>query len=451
MEVEMSWSPFESDKPVRVIVETGRDLAEVFLIDHSFTLTARAVGRLEATVAPGVYKVKAQLGDLVVERLVVVNEETTVDLAPDLAVAGPAPLQEDGRTHEYQRALASEESETVDVEGGSGAEIFLLARCWTPEKARVESTQAPLPGISLHALDGEQVADLLDAKAPLASPGADPAAGVTVAVEPGTYLLRWSDSFGVPAEQAVAAAAGWQTQVFLLEETTGAGAGPREISVLMSRHNFDPQDPALYAVEEARAALAAERKVATEDLCASLFGDFENPMLGLFGAHLMLIASEAVEWQAEQESKATTPPPAPVAFDQKLFDHVVSRLEKILGDEQPDVVALGTKASERPSSRPLRSLPMLWRSWRLLIEASNESPDLVSPDLWRQSLGTLPTRPFFIWSVPEDHAELADHWEADAAQSVLGSAPSEAGRLQLSQAMLAPRAVIDAAIDRARS
>ena len=160
----------------------------------------------------------------------------------------------------------------------------------------------------------------------------------------------------------------------------------------MSQHKFTGDDAALYATEEARAALAGERKVATKELGASLTGDFENPMLGLFGAHLMLIASEAVEWQAEQKTAATAPA-APVVFDQKLFDDVVARLGKILGDDQPDVVALRTKVSERPSLEPLRSLPMLWRSWRLLVEASNESPDLVPPELWRQSLGTLPARP----------------------------------------------------------
>lgn len=444
----MSSSPFKNSKPVRVTVETGRDLAEVFLIDHDFALTARGVGKLEADVVPGVYNVKAQLGDSVVERLVVVNEETTVDLASELAVGGPAPLQEAERSHEHQAALAAEESGTVDVRDGTGAEIFLLVRCWTPESAREKGPRAPLPGISLHALDGKKIADLLETEAPPS--GADAAAGVTVAVEPGSYLLRWSDRFGVPAEQAIAAPAGWQTQVFLLEEKHGAAAGPREISVLMSQHKFTGDDAALYAAEEARAALAGERKVATKELGASLSGDFENPMFGLFGAHLMLIASEAVEWQAEQETAATAPA-APVEFDQKLFDDVVARLGKILGEDQPDVVALQTKVSEPPTLEPLRGLPMLWRSWRLLVEASNESPGLVPTELWRQSLGTLPARPFFTWSVPQDHAELAERWEANVEQSVRGTEQLEDARLELSQSMLAPRAVIDAAFERAGS
>ena len=30
---------------------------------------------------------------------------------------------------------------------------------------------------------------------------------------------------------------------------------------------------------------------------------------------------------------------------------------------------------------------MLWRSWRLLIEASNQRPDLVPVETWRRRLG----------------------------------------------------------------
>ncbi len=442
----MSSSPFESTEPVRLTVQTGRDLAEVFLIDHAFSLSARGVGELETDVVPGVYNVKAQLGDSVVERLVVVDGETTVDLGPDLAVTGPAPLPEAGRSHDFQAALATEESETVDVRAGSGAEIFLLARNWAPESARGDAAGAPLPGISLHALGGEKIADLLEVKTPESPSGADPVAGMTVAVEPGAYMLRWNDRFGVPAEQAVAAAAGWQTQVFLLEEKAGGGAGPREISVLMSRERFSGDD-ALYAVEEARAALAGERKVATEELCASLFGDFENPMLGLYGAHLMLIAREAIEWRSEQKEQPAVPQLS-LSFDQELFDDIVVRLGNILGEDQPDVAALSTRAGAPPNLQPLRSLPMLWRSWRLLVEASNESPDLVPRELWRQSLGTLPTRPFFAWSVPQDHAAFADRWEADVEQTVRGAKLPDDARLELSHSMLAPRAVIDAALDR---
>lgn len=444
----MSSSPFHSDKPVQVTVETGRDLAEVFLINHSFMLVARGVGRLEVTVAPGVYNVKAQLGDSIVERLEVVNEEMTIDLSAELAVPGAAPLEEAERADVSHGHLAAALSQRVQAMGDGGyddTEVFLLARRWTGDDAPADSTREAAPGISLHALNGTKIADSGQEGELFSTPESGPAAGVTVEVDPGAYLLRWSDPAGVPVEQAVAVAEGWQTQVFLLENTAAAA----EVSVLMSRHLFDPLDPALAAVEEARAALAGERKVATEAIGESLFGAFDNPMLDLFGAHLMLIGAEVLEEQAGEETRAASPA-APVTFDQELFDHVVARLGSILGERQPDVAALATKTSKPPSPRPLGSLPMLWRSWRLVVEASNENPKLIDTGLWRQSMGTLPLRPFFTWSMPDNHAELADQWESAVARAALGTA-SSGDRLRLSESMLAPRSVIDAAVDRAHA
>jgi hypothetical protein len=447
----MPSSPFPDDKPVRVRVTTGRDLAEVFLVDHEFALVARGVGNLDATVAPGVYKIKAQLGDALVERLVVINGDTEVDLELELPVFTPAPLEESARTRDHHMALASEESQTVDAFLGSGAQIFLLARRWTPDPARVDPEGQRLCNLSLHSLEGEKIADLLAEKSPVESDG-DAAAGFTVGVDPALYLLRWSDCLGVSAEQTVTALEGWQTQIFLLEEKVDDLPGPRELSVIMSQHPFSYFDPALRLAEEARAALAEERRVATSFISESLFGDVDNPMLGLFGAHLMLIADEALQQRSEKpEGENATAPQAPVGFDQSLFDEVVAKLATLLGGDHPDVVALATKSTKGGDDAPLRSTPMLWRSWRLLIEASNAQPDLVPADLWRRTLGVLPMRPFFTWRQPQDEPAAAARWEEQLSQSLQASSLPESGRLQLTEQLLAPRGVIDEAADQRRT
>jgi len=48
--------------PVRLKLTAGSPLAELFLVDHDFALVDRAIGDLDCTVQPGVYKVKAKLG-----------------------------------------------------------------------------------------------------------------------------------------------------------------------------------------------------------------------------------------------------------------------------------------------------------------------------------------------------------------------------------------------------
>ena len=258
------------------------------------------------------------------------------------------------------------------------------------------SEQGLFSELSLCRADGDTIEDLGQSR-----PGPVPiVSGTTVTVEPGPYFLRWRDSSGVTAEQMVHAVSDWQTRVVLLEEGGGAGEpGRPNVSVLMSQHGFEPahlDDSALRA-EEARAALADERKVASKFVNECVFAKFDNPMLGLFGAHLMLLARDAVRDTRQAEARRLSSamrPRAPVNFDQSLFDQVVDDLRKLLGPIHPDVIALSTQTtSQALDALPRVTVPpMLWRSWLLLIEASNRSPGLVPVDVYQRTIGLVQLR-----------------------------------------------------------
>jgi hypothetical protein len=381
--------------------------------------------------------------------LVVLNADQQVDLSDALPIASAVPLDGAAMSHDAHGALAVAESASIDSHPGSGATIFLLMRRWTPPGVTVEPGPASLCELSVHTPDGATVFDLSHAGS-AGPPSWDPAAGTTVEVDPGSFLLRWSDRSGIAAEQCLNVPAGWQTQVFLVEQAhDGETPAAHNVSVLMSRQTFDPGDQAVQLVEETRAALAEERKVATAEISDSLFAKFENPMLGLFGAHLMLIAKQAVE----QRTKAPTAPNRPqaeVEFDQALFDQVVSNLAPMLGERDPDVLALSTRTSgyEPGSLPPLAGPPMLWKSWQLLVEASNDAPSLVPVAVWEQTLGTLPLRPFLVWSPAADRPAQAMEWKAQTSRA-LGEAPAgaEGVKRRFSRELLAPRGVIDEVAD----
>jgi hypothetical protein len=478
----MRLSPFPDGlTTARLHVEAGSPLAEVFLIDHDFELVERSVGDLTADVEPGVYKVKARLGETTTERLIVLNDDQEIDLRDELPIASPAPIEGTSLTHEFHMSLAAIESARVARSVGSGAQIFLLSRRWSSRSRGDAPEPSALVDLSLHDVDGRTIVDLAHSGS-RDSPDWDPVAGTTVEVNPGAYLLRWCDSSGNAAEQTVEAVSGWQIQVFLLEDApVSDNARRHEVSMLMSQHGFRPDDAMLKRVEEARDALADERKVASELISESLFAKFDNPMLGLFGAHLMLIAYEAVQEAKDEKSRRPTKADrvrAPVGFDQSLFDHVVFNLRNLLGPDHPDVVALSTKSSDPPPDAlaPVVAPPMLWRSWLLLIEASNDSPELVPVAIWRRALRLMPMRPFLVWSPAEDDAEAAQQGELEMARSLRrgsprdrkvdvddrgrGAAaadePAEGGRptgaphvtddearRRLTQELLAPRAAID--------
>lgn len=408
---------------VTVTIHAGSPLAEVFLIDHRFALVERSVGDLEATVSPGVYKAKARLGDAETERLVMLDRDQAVDLSKDLDIASPVPLAGTRLGSTAQALQARDLSAVPAADAGLGSAIFVMARGTEPDVALLDATT----GTRIGGLE-------MSPQGPWT---------MTSGVAPGPYRLRWHSRAGVRAEQTVQAVEHWQTQVFLFQEPgQGTDLGGTRVSMLMGRDGFEPGDAEVTRVEEARTALADERKVASPMLNETLFEKFENPMLGLFGAHLMLIARDA-EKTAEDARSTRRGPRAPVQFTPERFATVVHNLQGLLGETHPDVVAIATQVPDQPPAAlpPIASPPMLWRSWILLLEASNLAPELVPVDVWRPAAAPLPLRPFLIWARDDGGAER--HLTTIAARALARSGDDRARRA-LTHRLLMPRAAVDA-------
>jgi hypothetical protein len=440
----------------------GSPLAEVFLIDDDFALVQRSVGDLECDVPPGVYKVKAKLADATAERLVLLDHNEALDISDDLEVGSPVPIARAPAQHARDISAGQAPSGPVAPRMADGAQVFLMTRGGSTSGG----TSAGPPGISVHRLDGTTIQSL------------EPRAGdppneqsTTITIDPGPYLVRRRDRWGDVAEQCVYAVTGWQTQVFAFEEAGDeAEIGRSRVSILMAQHPFDPGDPELPLIEQARTALADNRKVATESL-GELFEATDNPMLGLFGAHLMLIARDAALQEAEQRTNdrlreaAVT---APVGFDQARFNRIVDRLSEVLGPGHADVVALATQRTDQnlQSFEPVSAPPMLWRSWVLLIAASNAMPTLVPVDAWQRTLHILPLRPFFLWAPTRQPSEISETLTQSIVSSLAAPGPAPtpgttprsrssalessgqvaAGdevRRRVSEKLLVPRAAID--------
>lgn len=414
---------------VQITVQAGSPLAEVFLIDHDFVLVHRSIGELRATVDPGVYKVKSRLGDAETERLVLCEQDMDIDMSADLRISTPAPVATPGRAPSaaitLTRRLAVQSAAAPRATPGATAQLLLVSR------SRDRAT-AP-PEVSVYDAAGNPVpfpADL----------GSTAARGAVTAVDPGVCYLRWRSGSGVEVEQAVHAVAGWQTQLFVLRERGDpSDLGTIRISIVCSRAGFDAESAELRRSEELRTALADERKVAAHAL-DDLIERSESPTLDLFGAHLMLLARDEVRRHSSRDR-----PQAPVHFDEARFEHLVDSLRDRLGAGHPDVVALATQV---PSTRlealePVSGPPLLWRSWELLVEASNDVPWLVEADVWRRTAATVPLRPFLMWLTGAGEA-------ASSIEKVLHRAwasaeqPDDELRRSLMSRLMVPRSVVDA-------
>ena len=71
---------------------------------------------------------------------------------------------------------------------------------------------------------------------------------------------------------------------------------------------------------------------------------------------------------------------------------------------------------------------MLWRSWVLLIAASNAMPTLVPVDAWQRTLHVLPLRPFFLWAPTEEPSGISETWTRKRRQQPLSSRARAAPR-----------------------
>ena len=376
----MSSSDTSREVPLRVRAEDAE--SEIFLIDGSYQLTARGLGSLEGRYKPGLYKVKLQTGSRIRERYVQLapgNEElvgkqegatlthedgTAVLSFPRLHFATAVPLAETSWSRDEHTDAAVIHSQQVHVRRGRGSQLFVFIRTWTPAHLAGERPEAPTSfRLALHTVDGRRLVDLV-------TEGArdddleDPWAACTVEVDPGVYLLRVGTEEGFELDEVVVASPGWQTQLFLCalqraERTEGAWTDSMHTSVHLRRpeHGFDPTSPGLRLTELTRIGLRNRRAVITPELLMELKDtESRNPMLGLYGAHLLMMSEEP---------------------DLELVRKVVGHLRHLLG-RHPDVEALALALGEAPATPDLFGVPpTLLRSWALVVRETAEHPDLV--------------------------------------------------------------------------
>jgi hypothetical protein len=383
----------EIDKPAAkkftLTVQSADAEAEIFLIDGEFQMVARDVGHLQAEVEPGIYKVKYRTGAATSEQLVLVKDQPVVVSLARLSFSSPAPLAETAKTHEYHMAGATEESRKIHVKSGTGSWIFVFVRDWTVTGNSVRSGN-PSQWLSLHDEQGTQIADLHTAGTH--SVTGDPWAACNLEVGPGTYRLRLdlpakNGQRQVRLEQAIVASPGWQTQVFLLRKAYGPeqedwAADLAGAAILLSRGlGFDPSRADFRQTELARLGLTNRRRLISEEIQQMLRAKMENPMLGILGAHLLLLRPQ---------------------IDKALLEVVVQNLRNLLGETHPDVEAIALQL-ENGTSYAFSSPPMLRRSWALLVEATTSRSMVIVPNslaariwdrLWAEE-------PWLLWEVPE--------------------------------------------------
>jgi Caspase domain len=406
--------------PLNVVADNAA--AEIMVADYKFDRIFTETGALHDRDAAGVYKIRVQIGrDIATasEKVVLLDREL-VDggqvAAPPLP--SPAPIPGSALTSESHvkpfREAAARAGDFQPARPGA-ATISIMARYWTDPATPAGDRPLPHPmeGLQLSGTTGS-FPDFRPEDRKVDDQAGDPVAVWEREVAPGVYYFRQTLHDGRQLEAAVVAVAGWVTQVVIQRALPGpaaaegqAAAAPLDEAAVFMRATHKPRRPGRDAViEAARIALAQGRNLFAEgrgaDLQNLLLRKCDDPIGGIIGCHLLLVAMDAngVVDPARTE----------------LFDIAVRNLRRLVGPDHPDVAALSLRASD-PELRfpgPFTAPPMFARSWQLMTDASYDRPDLIPAALWDRVHASIALGPFLVWAADEQsralHAEQLTQW-----------------------------------------
>jgi len=341
------------DGTARIMLSAAMPGVAFSVTDGTFQVVARAVGKLDVEVPQGLYEIATRAGGSV--------ETQLISLAPgevwrrEGVTAGlyaAAPLAGSLTESPVHAEATSAASRKVAGAGGPSAGLVVVVRRFDAPGQELHHEQ-----LLLLDRDLRPVPDVL-------SWTVDAASGVATAgarLEPGAYVLRLRQpaAHGPALDQALWLSEGWQTLVFCPNGAERVAVEDSTVHMCWLPEAFPGVHTGLAtAVEIAMSGLRQGLPLVNADLLEVLRGqEFANPMLGIAGAHALLLRPDG---------------------DLGDYCAVVSELRELLPDH-PDVVALATKPECRSTGLPpVWWPPMLAASYdKLLLRADRVNPAVI--------------------------------------------------------------------------
>jgi hypothetical protein len=355
--------------------------SEVRVLDGRDQLVGNGFGSVQFELAPGLYAVQVERAGVKVEKVLRHAGPTDEKLDEPLRFSA-VPAADTATSHEYYQGPAmqfSTEATAPPLGADTPASLFVFVRA-----ASYTAERVPLGDVRLRILDyaGAEIVSLDPAHTKR-----DEQDGWLAFMAPapaGEWVLRHDAPDGSPSpsrEMALATFSGWQTQVFM---TISDGLLFGSASVLMSRAGFRPDDREAQAVDSALAGLQnGTNTLLAEQRQLLLYGKFDNPMLGLIGAHVLLRDPDA---------------------DPGTIQTVLGNMDWLLGPGSPDNRALqliAARRSGRPAgpAAPFDRPPIVRAGLEAVLAAAAEDPGLVPPDgvLDRIAAQRLVDSPWSTW------------------------------------------------------
>lgn len=366
-----------SDSDVLLDVFVIDQFAEIIIVDSSFNVIARGIHKIKLRVSPGIYCAKLQVGDQQSEKLFSVelnepNNRKSIQLSP-LEFTSPIPLEQTSTSREFHQNAIGNVTSTggLTAELGEGSEVIIFLRDpsliyfnLNPEQITIYTKN--FEGFTLSTHDAKYTYPLESIGKIVSEQGY---LIVRVKVNPGSYVL--SRVLGGSERQCLPliVPSRWSLQVFVTmlpssdsniiryADFDGAAMVFDRLGI-----RFSPNRPDLKLLEVTRQALALGHNIFDPTATTKLLTEkFENPMLGLLVAHLLLLAKLP---------------------DLELIQKLVLRTSGLIGRDFPDLIILSWKIKQLKGTvdstdadllmKNILGLPLVQMSWQYLMEATSD-------------------------------------------------------------------------------
>lgn len=408
----------------------SNDGSELFLVDGDLHLTANGVGRLDATVTPGAYKIRAICAGVQREKLILAEPGSELDIAfhvEGIETTGPSANVLGGGVEAFGRAVAALNRAAVRGEPGfrpvfffasaapdTGGSLFRGMRVfgWRQTEGAVTLSTLKNKFVTAAARRWEIARlDLASGLHVLDLPAGERRVRMVLPVQDRaeTHVsLRGRDGHSRAGE----ANPGQEVAIQLRRESwlmlsNADGADQFEHFVGMS--------DTLELEQSARVALADMRilTLVDEHIDRLLHLKFDDPVIGLVAAHLMFNAIDLRAERMRRERALGTL--EQVAFSDDIVKIVLRNLSGVLGQydatsalppKNPDLASLFLRAG-RSWAEPFALIvpPLLWRSWETLLDPRNAAQVAIEPRLWCETKFHHACGPYFSWDPQRMSAE----------------------------------------------
>jgi hypothetical protein len=400
-----------------LFVEGPSTAAELVVLDGALNRVARTVGKFQGNVEPGLYRVTARLGNAAEQKhLEIKRGQHAAIRANEWSVqfAASMPLEGTFTSRETHQAPAQEWSRKLTFPDSRGeGRLFIFARrVSTHGKKQQPPHEDRWKDMALLEGTGGEITRF--AKSDVASNPRDFWIAFTGDLQEGAYRLRLqgADANGErrPIELPLWLTARYETQVFV----TWIDPSPMPvIGLSMPRKGkgfvaFDSDRQHEARIAELALGGLQRRKnlLSGRDLNILLFGKFENPWLGIIGAHCVMLDGE--------------PKPGTLRT-------ICRNLTIMLGDH-PDVLALRLALGEEVKN--LAFPPILRAGMAVVLDCATCRKTVIQAGSLLDSLASAmtPNGPWTSWCPDRLHQRaLAQHDPKREAQASLVSSPNFTG------------------------